>query len=146
MANTRRRVNKDTKATQTKSYKFANFQKEADAKRAKAAPPPEFPPFVIDDITPEIRITAPDTLERMLVIGDYIGMWRSGNWDTSASLPLLRALCGNQFGRVWMLIKDDPDPNTMLAMINAMFEHFSEVIEPVQEAEELPGGSEDSSD
>lgn len=132
-------------AQKAKTYKFARMKKEAEKRREKQAPLPDIPPFIIDDVTPPIEISSPDTLERQLIISDFIGQWRAGNWDMSNSMHLLRALCGEQFGRVWMLIKDDPDPAVMLELINAMFDHFSAVLGDATEAAELPGGSSDSS-
>lgn len=127
-----------------KTYKFATMKREADKHRANQPVAKEIDPFVIDDVDPPIKITAPDTLERQLVISDFVGQWKSGNWDMSNSIHLLRALCGEQFGRVWMLIKDDPDPAVMIELVNAMFEHFKDALEIAEEAGELPGGSEGS--
>lgn len=132
-------------AQKAKTYKFHNFVKEAEKRRAQTGPKREVAPFVIDDVQPPIVITEPDTLERQIIIADYVGQWQRGDWDMGNMLPLLRALCGDQFPRVWMLVKDDPDPAVLTPLVNAMFEHFREVLDSVTEAAELPGGSEDSS-
>lgn len=132
-------------AQKPKTYKFQSFKREALKRRDKAPARKVIPPFVIDDIEPPIMITEPDTLERQVVIADYVGQWQRGDWDMGNTIPLLKALCGDQFGRVWMLVKDDPDPAVLIPLINAMFDHFNSVIESLEEAAELPGGSEDSS-
>ena len=106
---------------------------------------PDVPPFIIDDVNPPIVITQPDTLERMIVISDFVASGQAGKWDTQNSLPLLQAMCGDQFGRVWMLVKDDPDGYAMIELINAMWEHFASVVAELGEVAELPGGSEGSS-
>lgn len=126
-----------------KGISFAKLKKEAEAKAAKREPRKVLEPFVINDVEPPIVITSPDTNERQLMIAEMIG--RDGTFDTTNSLPLLRALCGTSFGRVWMLVRDDTEPDTLIALIQAIFKHFEDVIKGLQEAEEeLPGGSEDS--
>lgn len=124
----------------TKTYKFAALREEAA--RQDTPSPVEYLPFVIDDVTPPIVITAPDTLERQLVIAEMIGP--QGDFSAGQALPLLRALCGPAFPRVWSLIKDDRDPNTAIALVQALIAHHYDAIEG--EASELPGGSEGSSD
>lgn len=126
-------------AKKPKTYKFATFKKEAERKaagRAKATLPP---PFVMDDIEPPIVITAPDTVERQLMIAECMG--RDGAFDMANAMPLLRALCGNQFGRVWSLVRNDEDPETLIALVQALVSHFGSDLEDVTEAAELPGGS-----
>jgi hypothetical protein len=112
------------KPSQGKSFKFATLKREAQKKaegREKRKLPP---PFVLNDIEPPIVITAPDTVERQMIIAEMIGPQLS--FDASRALPLLRALCGNEFPRVWALIKDDTEPDTTVALIQAMVAHFSD--------------------
>lgn len=131
-------------AAKSKGISFAKLKKEAEAKAAKREPRKVLPPFVINDVEPPIEITMPDTNERQLMIAEMVG--RNGDFDPQHSLPLLRALCGPAFGRVWMLVRDDKEPDTLIALIQAIFMHFQDTIEVMQAAEEeLPGGSEDSS-
>lgn len=128
-----------------KTYKFASLREEA-RKRAEAEgrkPPAPPGPFVIDDVQPPIVITMPDTLERQLALAELIDP--HGSFSANQALPLLRALCGPAFGRVWSLIKDDTDPNTAIALVQALMQHMYESA-GVEEAEELPGGSVGSSD
>jgi hypothetical protein len=136
-------VRKSAKA-QKKSYKFATIKKEAEKKAAEREPRKEIPPFVLDDIQPPIVITAPDTLERQMIIAELMGP--DGVSDPSSALPLLRAFCGDQFGRVWSLMRHDKDPDILFGFIQALMDHFSEVIQDMTEAEELPGGAEGSSE
>lgn len=120
-----------------KGYKFATLKREAEKKaegREKRKIPP---PFVLDDIDPPIVITAPDTVERQMIIAEMIGPKMS--FDVSGCLPLLRALCGSEFPRVWALIKDDTEPDTTVRLIQALVEHFSAIVDA--DAAELPGGS-----
>lgn len=129
-------------AAKTKTYKFATLKKEAN-KKAEDRPKRKVPPpFVLDDIEPPISITAPDTVERQLIIAECIG--RDGSFDMANVMPLLRALCGNQFGRVWSLVKDDTEPDTLIRLVQALVGHFGDDIDAL-EAEELPGGSTGSS-
>ena len=129
------------KKKQAATYKFADLRAEAQAASAEGEEQPEVPPFVIDDVTPPIVITAPDTLERQLVIAEMIDV--QGNFSAGQALPLLRALCGDAFPRLWMLIKNDRDPNTAIALVQSLVSHFYAAIEV--EAASLPGGSEGSS-
>lgn len=129
----------------TKTYKFATLTAEAktrmdDRERER----PEVPPFVLDDVDPPIIITAPDTLERILVAAEGFSQVQAG--DLGAVMPLMRALCGEAFPRVWYLVREDAGPDRAVALLNALSVHFEEVLAPFKEAEELPGGSEDSSD
>lgn len=134
-------------AAKKKTYKFATLKKEA-AKKAADRPKAKLPdPFVLDDVQPPIVITAPDTVERQLVIAECIG--RDGNFDMANVMPLLRALCGDQFGRVWFLVKNDTEPDTLIALCQTMVDHFAEqggLTADMVEAAELPGGSTGSSD
>lgn len=129
--------------SKSKTYKFATLRAEAK-KRTKAQGRPEAPeiePFVMDDVEPPIVITAPDTLERQLVIAEMIGP--AGDFSASQALPLLKALCGPAFPRVWLLIKDDKDPNTAIALVQALVEHLFDAV--TEGAAEVPGGSQGSS-
>lgn len=133
------------KPSRKTSYKFATIKREAQ-KRAETReaenPRPVIPPFVLDDVQPPIVITAPDTVERQLMIGEYVGM--DGMFNYGNSLGLLRAICGDQFPRVWMMVKDDKNPETLIGLIQTMLDHFAGYISDLTEAAELPGGSEDS--
>jgi hypothetical protein len=137
----------NTKTAQPKVYKFTSFQNEAERSRKDAESRPEVPPFVMEvpgDDAPDIVITAPDTLERMLIIADTIGA--DGTFELSRTLTVLRALCGEAFPRVWSLVKNDKDPAVLIPLVQAIFRHFESVIAEAQEANaDLPGGSGDSS-
>lgn len=126
------------------TYKFATLRAEAKRRSAQEGPRRAdlVPPFVMDDVVPAIVITAPDTLERQLVIAEMIGP--QGVFEAASALPLLRALCGDAFGQVWSLIKDDRDPNTAIALVQALVAHMYAAIDV--EAADVPGGSEGSSD
>lgn len=122
--------------------KFADLRAEA-ARRAQDRPTPssKVPPFVIDDVAPPIVITPPDTLERQLIIAQMIGP--QGSFGSAQALPLLRALCGPAFDRVWLMIKDDRDANTAIALVQALIGHYYDALEI--EAADVPGGSPASS-
>jgi len=120
------------------TYKFASLRAEAARRNEGAEQRQEVPPFVIDDVEPPIVVTAPDTLERQLIIAEMIGPQM--DFQAGQALPLLRALCGPAFPRIWSLIKDDKDPNTAIAFVQALISHFYDAIEA--EAAEVPGGSE----
>lgn len=129
----------------TKTFKFQQLRAEAQARAsARKKARPEVEPFVLDDIQPPIVITPPTSVERQLVIAELLD--DDGSYEAGKALPLLRALCGNQFGRVWQLIKDDEDPDTLILLVQMIFDHFNVQIAELQEAASLPGGSEASSD
>lgn len=133
------------KATKKKGYKFSALREEAAKRSGTREPREQLAPFVLDDIQPPIVITAPDTVERQLTIVECIG--RDGTFDMHNVLPLLRALCGDQFGRVWSLLKNDTQPDTLITLVQALVEHFqteSVGLGQAMEAEELPGGTEGS--
>jgi hypothetical protein len=142
MSNTQK-VKKKAAPKASPTYKFAEMRAEAQA-MAIVEPTglPESPPFVIDDVVPPIVITAPDTLERQLVIAELIDA--GGDFTVGQCLPLLRALCGDAFPRVWQLIRNDKDSNTAIALVQALVGHHYPAFEG--EASEIPGGSPGSSD
>jgi hypothetical protein len=126
----------------TKTFKFAALKKEAEAKAQGREPRVVPPPFVIDDVDPPIVVTAPDTVERQMIIAEMIGP--NMEFHPGAALPLLRALCGPAFPRIWMLIKDDTEPDLTVLLIRQILDHFKDAM-PEAEASELPGGSAASS-
>lgn|SRR4051812_38760731 len=127
-----------------KTYKFATLKAEAQKKAADRPKQKTPDPFVLDDVQPPIVITSPDTVERQLIIAECIG--RDGSFDMANVMPLLRALCGDQFGRVWTLVKNDTEPDTLIGLCQAMVDHFAEDgLADMVEANELPGGSTGSS-
>jgi hypothetical protein len=125
-------------------YKLSALRAEAARKDANRKPPPEIDPFIIKDVEPPIVITAPVEVGRVLVIMDCVG--RNGEFDMANALPLLRALCGDQFGRVWSLIADNKTDSLMVAIIQKMMDHFKGLMDVAMEAQKQPGGSEGSSD
>jgi len=129
------------KKQQKKTYKFAEIRAEAEAIAGDDLTE-AYPPFVMDDVSPPIVITAPDTLERQLVIAEMIDA--RGEFGASQALPLLRALCGDAFPRVWALIRHDKNPQTAIALVQTLVAHMYDAIEG--EASEVPGGSKGSSD
>jgi hypothetical protein len=132
-------------AAGTKTYKFATLTAEAKAKMdERTRNNPVMPPFVIDDVDPPIVITAPDNLERILVAAEGFSAVERG--DMGAVMPVMRAICGDAFPRVWWLVREDKGVDRAMALLNALAKHFEEVLAPYQEAAELPGGSSGSSD
>lgn len=127
-------------AAKTKGYKFATLKKQAEEKAGKTAKGPKPTPFVLEDVQPPISINPPDE-KRALEISEYVGS--DGTFHMAYARPLLRALCGDQFGRVWALIPDDDDSAGVLItdLVQAMFEHFNTSLKDAREAAELPGGS-----
>jgi hypothetical protein len=99
---------------------------------------------VIDDVEPPIVIEPPDD-KRLLIISECMGM--DGSFHVSRVMPLLRALCGDQFPRVWMLIPDDdPQAQDLLVLLaQELADHFGGALRDAMQASELPGGTEGSS-
>jgi len=127
----------------TKGYKFATLKKQAAEKSAGRPERKKAKPFVLEDVEPPIVIEPPDD-KRGLIISECIGP--DGTFHMSQARPLLKALCGIQFGRVWQLIPDDDESASELIaeLVKAMFEHWNESLKDAQEAAELPGGTEGS--
>lgn len=127
-----------------KGYKFATLLKNAEEETKSRPAAKKAKPFVLEDVQPPISIEPPDD-KRTMEIAEYIGS--DGTFHMSKARPLLRALCGDQFGRVWALIPDDNDASAVLIpqLVKAMFEHFNESLKEAIEAADLPGGSEGSS-
>jgi hypothetical protein len=141
-------------AQQRKTHKWADFQKEADRRAGERGdgPRPPVEPFVIDDVQPPIIINAPDEKTGM-VIAEQIGMVTGDLIDPATSvqrvLPLLRALCGDQFPRVWAMLPKENTTESVYVVLQALMDHFSEqmkVLAHAKEAAGLPGGSQASSD
>ncbi len=126
-----------------KAYKFATLKANAKKEAGKRAATPVVKPFVLEDVQPPISVNPPDP-KRALEIAEYIGS--DGTFKMSNARPLLRAMCGNQFGRIWELIPDDDDSASELIaqLVQAMFEHFNEDLADALEAKELPGGTKGS--
>lgn len=138
------RAKRDASKRARKTYKFSEFRDAGQKRAAERDPRPEIPPFVIDDVDPPIEITAPDDVERMFIIADIVG--RDLDFNEANSLQLLKALCGEQFDRVWFLVRKDKTPDTIIALVNALLGHFADAIEDLAEAGDQPGGSQDLSD
>ncbi len=140
-----RQASKAKEEAKGKTFKFSTIKAEAE-KNAPERVVPDVGPFVLDDIDPPIVITFPDTIERQMIIGESMSADATITFRPQTTLPLLRALCGTAFDRVWMLVRDDKTPDALLGLIRAMFEHWGEALQTIIEAGELPGGSEGSSD
>lgn len=136
---------KVTKTSPKKGVSFVALKREAEQRAvARGKPRPKIEPYVIHDVEPPIIINPPDD-KRLLVISECIGV--DGTFHSSRVMPLLRALAGDQFGRVWMLIPDD-DPaaaEIMLALVQSMVDHFMGALRDAMGVAEQPGGSEGSS-
>jgi hypothetical protein len=129
--------------TASKTYKFAALKQQAERQQEGREARKTPPPFVFDDVEPPIVITAPDTVERQLVIAEMIGP--NLEFAPGAVRPLLKALCGKEFPRVWALVKDDTEPDLTVLLITQILEHFKQAGLAMAEAADLPGGSEASS-
>lgn len=122
-----------------KTMKWSTLKREAEKKADAREPRKVTPPFIIDDVEPPIVIEAPDD-KRVIDIFALMGPQR--NFHPGVMKPLLEALCGPQFPRVWMLIPDNsPVATDMITQLAQMLvDHFiSGTIE--EEAADLPGGS-----
>lgn len=127
----------------TKTYKFATLKAQGEKEAGKRGKIPKAKPFILADVDPPISIEPPDP-KRALEISEYIG--QDGTFHMSRARPLLKAMCGVQFGRVWQLIPDDDDSASEIIaqLVQAMFEHFNDSLSDVTEAADLPGGTEGS--
>lgn len=145
-------MSKATAAKQRRTHKWADFQKEADTRSAGVKPPVKAEPFIIDDVEPPIIIEPPDE-KTTLLISEQIGILTTdmaGDMESvQRVLPLLRAFCGDQFPRVWMLLPRVNTSHYINILMQALVEHFEgslKMLAQAREAAELPGGSEASSD
>lgn len=116
-----------------KSYKFAALK--AEAKKAN----PTKPPFVLDDVVPKITIKAPRSFDQVLEFSALLGP--NGGIPERNVKPALEIMCGDQFARVWDLIKDE-DVSVGMGLFGALLEHYN--TEYDAEAADVPGGSDAS--
>jgi len=100
-------------------------------------------PYRIDDVTPPILIQAPDSAEQQLAFNEFFNS--DGTFMIGDARRILETACGDQFGRVWDLVRHEKLP-VLLALINDMGRHFDEqnAIEFVSE-DDVPGGTAASS-
>ncbi len=133
-------------AAKGKGFKFATIKAEAIRNAPERPTPVDVGPFILEDLDPPITITFPDTIERQMIIAESMSADATITFRPNTTLPLLRALCGPAFDRVWMLVRDDKTPDALMGLVRAMLEHWAEALRDVIEASEVPGGSQDSSD
>lgn len=128
----------------TKKGRWAQLQEQAAQRAAARGARPKIEPYVFDDVEPPIVISAPDD-KRLLIISEALGP--DLTFHPGRVMPLLRALCGNEFQRVWMSIPDDDDSSSDMLMLitQALIDHFGHALHNASAAAELPGGTEASS-
>jgi hypothetical protein len=140
MSNTKRAVT----AAKAANGKWASLKREAEQRASNRPARPKIEPYIIDDVEPPIVIEPPDD-KRLLVISECVGS--DGTFHIARVLPLLRALCGNEFPRVWMLIPDNSAEaqDLMGLLASELIQHFMGALRDAMQAADLPGNSEGSS-
>jgi hypothetical protein len=123
-----------------KATKWATLKKQAAERAGAGRPRVKLEPYIIDDVQPPIVIEPPDD-KRLLVIAECLGP--DLQFAAQRTLPLLRALCGDQFPRVWQLVPDnDPNAMAMFAVLTEeLINHFIVALKDAVEAQDLPGGT-----
>ncbi|MFE5290332.1 hypothetical protein ACFRAQ_35730 [Nocardia sp. NPDC056611] len=115
--------------TAAKKSRYAMLRDQARAKHVAREP------YEFDAVDPPILITAPDTVERLTAIAEMID--NEGEIDVANLRRIVAAICGDAFGKVWAIIKDEP-AEVLFAFVNDVNMHFNAV--PAAEGGELPGG------
>lgn len=113
---------------------FARLKAEADADR------PQVEPYVLDDVDPPIVITPPEDAERQMELAELFG--EQGQFRMSDARRVLRNICGDEFDRVWELVRGE-HISVLLALIDDMGQHFAAQGSPADNVTEadFPGGS-----
>ncbi|SLG40434.1 Uncharacterised protein [Mycobacteroides abscessus subsp. abscessus] len=101
-------------------------------------------PFVIDDVDPPIVITEPVESDRVVALGILYRQTSGGDQiEPTQFHPLLRALCGNAYDRVWNELLRNAHINVTTRFIKALLDHFRPQGPAAGKggAEAVPGGS-----
>ncbi|QWS68134.1 tail assembly chaperone [Gordonia phage VanLee] len=113
---------------------YARIQREAAEMRKKAgSSSQDLEPYVIDDVEPPI-IIHPPSVDGQLTIAENVGP--KGEIRVSSIRTVLRALTGENFDRVYELVKDG-DEFDLVALINDIRGHFK----PGSGSDDVPGKS-----
>jgi hypothetical protein len=116
--------------------KFAELRAEANKNRKPT------PPYVLEDVSPPVEITAPTDLERTIGLSEVVSP--TGEFAYKDSRRILELFCGDAFGRVWDLLRKE-HTRVMVALVNDILDHFKEDLNDVNSAGDVPGGSAASS-
>lgn len=135
MPPTKRAPAKAAAARQAPQGRFARLRAEAAKNRAPIEP------YVIDDVEPPITITAPDDVERQIGILEMLGP-DGDQFQVSDARRVLELLCGEEFPRVWELVRKE-HISVLMELIADMGEHFGPALEAGMAS--APGGSPASS-
>lgn len=133
-------ASKASTAVKPKATKWATLKKQAAERTKGGQRRPQVEPYVIDDVQPPLVIEPPDD-KRLLIIAECLGP--DLQFAPQRTLPLLRALCGDQFPRIWQLVPDN-EPNSMAlfgVLAEELINHFIVALKDVADAGELPGGT-----
>ena len=114
------------------------FAKIYDEAMANYKPTPPYP-FGLDPDS-LINISRPDTTERALALATIVD--DRGNIDVEGLKPMLEALAGQAFDRVWYVVRDLPLEVTIALVLDMQDWFYGSAAEGV---DDLPGGSGDSS-
>lgn len=112
--------------------KLSRFEQlRAEAKKEL----PVFEPYVLDEtLDPPLVIEPPIGLDAQLTV---LGMAdKNGDTEIRNVKPMLHALCGKSFDRVWDLLKDEPI-EVAEAVVQDMWKFFDEQV--LDSAAETPG-------
>ncbi|BCN44702.1 hypothetical protein [Prescottella equi] len=139
MPNTKSTKKAETTVQTTESL-FARLEREA----MEDYTPPK--PFVIEEANPPIVITAPVETHRVVAISQIYAASQAGDIDPAQFHPLLRAVCGDAYDRVWMEFLADRHYNVAYLFLLELQRWFmpNGASAVTGGGEELPGGSEPS--
>lgn len=103
-------------------------------------------PFVIAEANPPIVITAPVETHRVVAIAQIYSASQAGDIDPAQFHPLLRAVCGDAYERVWTEFLADRHYSVAYLFLLEIQKWFlpNGPAAVTGGGEELPGGSEPS--
>jgi hypothetical protein len=113
--------------------RWAQMRDQARAERAVREP------YMFDGTSPPTPITAPDSVERVTAVAEFVDA--RGRFDFSNLRKLFAAVCGDAFDTVWDVVRDEP-VEVLIPLITDINEHFNSVPSvPGDEGDDLPGGA-----
>ncbi|WP_430332736.1 hypothetical protein [Rhodococcus sp. ACT016] len=105
--------------TEKKLGKFVQIEREAMADYVPREP------YVIDDVEPPIVITEPVETGRIVAIISCLNQVAGGVPEELVFEPMLRAVCGDAYDRVWTELLADKHFNVTGTFIEDVRKHFA---------------------
>jgi hypothetical protein len=124
----------DPVVDEVEAPKKSRWAKMRDEARAKHKP---IEPYEFDGTEPPTLISSPDSVERLTALTEMID--GQGSFDFANLRPMFKALCGESFDAVWVVVKDEP-ADVLLPLFEDIWGHFNGQT-GARAGDDLPGGS-----